>query len=72
MKLQSKGDANMRSMGPVLQPWFTSVTFTYMSNLPEVKIMDEREKLRSWLQNLASAAQFGSWALTQKQLNVNT
>lgn len=58
MKLQSNSNANMRSAELVLQTRFTSVTFTYMSHLPEVKIMDEREKLRSWLQNLAAAVRF--------------
>lgn len=53
-------------MDLVLKTWFTSVTFTYMSNLPEVKIMDEREKQRSWLQNLASTAQFSSQVLSLK------
>lgn len=57
-------------MDLVLQTWFTSVTFTYMSNLPEVKITDEREKLRSWLQNLAAAVQFSSQVLTPKRLKV--
>lgn len=60
MKLQYNSNTNTRSMDLVLQIWFTSVTFTYVSNLPEVKIMDEREKLRSWLQNLASEVQFSS------------
>lgn len=57
-------------MDLLLQTWFTSVTFTYMSNLPEEKIMDERGKQGSWLQNLASAVRFSRQVLTLKGLKV--